>query len=166
MNKKKILIGTAAVALMALMISSVSAQCVDGGLTPGFWKNNARMWNASWWVDSDTVTPLDPDTKLVDYVYPFVLVEVDDDTTFIMALQFGGGPGLLGAEKILLRAAVAGILNNNSPAIDYPLWDYEIVDLVNAAIASGDRDAMLSLASELDGYNNLGLGVDLPMPGP
>jgi hypothetical protein len=156
MNKKKMLIGIAAVALLALMVSSVSAECCYGGLTPGFWKNNAINWGASWWVGAT------PSTTLAGY--GFVTNKVPGSTTFLEALQFGGGPGLAGAERILLRAAVAGILNNNSPEIAYPLWDYEIVDLVNAAIATEDRGEMLSLAFTLDGYNNL--GGSLPMPGP
>lgn len=42
MNKKKVLIGIAAVALLALMVSSASA--CNPGLTPGFWKNNLAVY--------------------------------------------------------------------------------------------------------------------------
>ena len=40
--KKKILIGIASVALLALMVGSASA-CVGPGLSPGFWKHNVGV---------------------------------------------------------------------------------------------------------------------------
>jgi len=78
------------------------------------------------------------------------------------ALKYKGGKGELGAARILLRAAVAGILNYeylgiDNPEFEYPMTLNEIVSQVNSAIASGDRDAMLDLKDEIDGYNNLGL---------
>jgi hypothetical protein len=67
-----------------------------------------------------------------------------------------GGPDLVGAEKILLRAAVAGILSASNPEVDYPSTVGDIITSVNAAIASADRDTMLDLAAQIDADNNLG----------
>jgi hypothetical protein len=72
------------------------------------------------------------------------------------ALRYPGGNGLPGAARILLRAAVAAVLNARSPAINYPLSVAQIQFAVNNALASGDRDTMLDLASSLDRNNNLG----------
>jgi hypothetical protein len=61
----------------------------------------------------------------------------------------------VGAEQILLRAAVAALLNSTS-GIGYPLSTAAIISEVNAAIATGDRDTILALAATLDSDNNLG----------
>jgi len=69
------------------------------------------------------------------------------------ALSFQGGPTLQDAKNILLRAAAAAYLS--SLAVDYPLTTAQVVSMVNAALASGDRDTILSVASTLDTNNNL-----------
>jgi hypothetical protein len=78
------------------------------------------------------------------------------DDTLLDALRYHGGSGLPGAARILLRAAVAAVLNAQSPDINYPLSLVQIQTAVNNALASGDRDTMLNLASALDNDNNLG----------
>ncbi|HSF43302.1 MAG TPA: hypothetical protein VLT87_26115, partial [Thermoanaerobaculia bacterium] len=65
-------------------------------------------------------------------------------------------PGTLGAAKILLRAAVAALLNAAHSGVDYPRTTAEIIADVNAALASNNRNTMLELASELDDDNNGG----------
>jgi hypothetical protein len=40
--------------------------------------------------------------------------------------------------------------------VNYPLTTAQVIAQVNAALASNDRSAMLTLASQLDSYNNLG----------
>ena len=77
-----------------------------------------------------------------------------DNFTLVQALSFQGGSGTTGAARILLRAAVAALLNASS--VDYPLTTAEVISMVNAALASGDRSTMLALASQLDKYNNYG----------
>jgi hypothetical protein len=72
------------------------------------------------------------------------------------ALSYQGGSGTRGAAQILLRAAVAALLNAASPNVDYPLTTAEVISQVNAALASNNRNTMLAFASRLDSYNNLG----------
>jgi hypothetical protein len=72
------------------------------------------------------------------------------------ALSFGGGPGALGGARILLRAAVASLLNAAHPDVNFPSTIAEVIADVNAALASGDRSTMLALAGALDADNNLG----------
>jgi hypothetical protein len=79
-------------------------------------------------------------------------------------LSFKGGSTVNGAAQILLRAAVAGLLN--SVKVGYPLTTAQVISQVNTALASCDRATILALASTIDGFNNLGCkdanGNDLP----
>jgi hypothetical protein len=79
-----------------------------------------------------------------------------DNRTLRQALSFGGGSGTTGAARILLRAAVAAMLNSAHPDVNYPRTTAEVIADVNAALASGNRTVMLDLAAELDADNNLG----------
>ena len=79
-----------------------------------------------------------------------------DNRTLLQALNFRGGSGTTGAARILLRTAVAALLNSAHPDVDYPRTTAEVIADVNAALASHDRSTMLALAAELDDDNNLG----------
>jgi hypothetical protein len=119
-----------------------------GGLTPGFWKNHLSSWVI--FVPSDSLAGV--------FDVPPALSGHD----LLDALKYKGGKGELGAARILLRAAVAGILNYeylgiDNPEFEYPMTLNEIVSQVNSALASGDRDIMLDLKDVLDDHNNLGL---------
>ena len=117
------------------------------GCTPGFWKNPKHFEH---WVD---YYPLD---KVGDV---FEIPGELPNSFFLssqflwFALQFGGGSGVFGAAKILLRAAVAAVLNAEHPDVSYFLTGGEIITAVNNALASLDRDTMLNLKDTLD-YNN------------
>jgi hypothetical protein len=79
----------------------------------------------------------------------------------LQALSFQGGSTLQGAEEILLRAAVAALLNScASSGVDYPLTTAQVITLVDDAIASGDRGTILGVAAALDGLNNLGCPIN------
>lgn len=79
-----------------------------------------------------------------------------DNRTLRQALSFQGGSSTTAAARILLRAAVAALLNSAQPDIDYPRTTAEVIADVNAALSSNNRSTMLTLASELDADNNLG----------
>ena len=79
-----------------------------------------------------------------------------DNVTLLQALSFNGGSGTSGAVRILLRAAVAALLNSAHPDVDYPRTTAEVIADVNAALAINNRSTMLNLATELDNDNNLG----------
>lgn len=78
------------------------------------------------------------------------------DATLLTALSFQGGPGVDGGKRILLKQAVAALLNSASGGVDYPLTTAQVTSQVTAALSSGDREIMLSLAATLDAYNNQG----------
>lgn len=76
--------------------------------------------------------------------------------SLLTALQGGGGSTLAGAEKILLRAAMAAVLNSSNGGVNYPLTTAEIITMTNNALATHNRNQILTLAAELDALNNLG----------
>ena len=109
------------------------------GCTPGFWKRHQAAWD---------LLSLDPYAPVSS-----VFSSYTGDMTLIEALQGGGGPGIAGKTKILLRAAVAGWLNINVYGADYPYAGSLVAD-VNAALASGSGSTMTALAAVIDAANN------------
>lgn len=113
------------------------------GCTPGYWKNHTSAWSVTGYSTSTLVGDV-----FVGSLY--------SGSTLGQAIEFGGGSGVAGAQKILLRASVAALLNAADPAVMYPLTVSEVVELVNTALASGNRDVILTLATDLDEMNNAG----------
>jgi hypothetical protein len=139
--------------LFALLLPVGQAGAVtigdDEGCTPGYWKNHAESWEE-----------YQPGKKLGDlWNFPASLSSFED-VTMLQALDGGGGPGVSGATKILMRAAVAAYLNAAHDGIGYPYRrftdPFNIELQVNNALASEDRDTILALATTLDNANNLG----------
>lgn len=116
------------------------------GCTPGYWKNHEAAWAGTGYSRGQTVESVFdvPDSLGMDNV------------TLIAALQGGGGSGLTGAAKILLRAGVASLLNAAHPGVSFAASPANVIADVNAALASGSRSTMLGLATELDNANNAG----------
>jgi hypothetical protein len=122
----------------------------EEGCTPGFWKQPQHL---DAWV---TYTPGQTLESVFDVPDAFGL----DSVTLLEALSFEGGPTTADAAEVLLRQAVAALLNAASPDVDYPLTEAEIIAQVNAALASEDRATILALAEELDTFNNLFCPLD------
>jgi hypothetical protein len=122
------------------------------GLTPGFWKG--RQHFDDWPEDYNPEMPLVNVFENVSQ-YP----ELDGDT-LLMALNYGGGNETVDMAKILLRAAVAAVLNTEHPEINYPLLIDDLIAEVNEALGSHNRDTMETLKDILDTYNNFH-GVEL-----
>lgn len=119
----------------------------DEGCSPGYWKNHPGSWSPTGYSTSQTV----------DSVFSGASAYSESTgASLLEALSFGGGPGLEGAAQILLRAAVAALLNAAHPGVDYPDTANQVVADVNVALASANRTTMLALASGLDAENNLG----------
>jgi hypothetical protein len=121
----------------------------DDGCTPGYWKNHTDNWEEA-----------TPDQSLLPFNFHTSL----GGMTFLQALGGGGGPGVAGAERILIRAAVAAYLNAAHEGLGFPWRRWQegldgrppLVPTVNQAFASGDRATMIALAERLDADNNLG----------
>jgi hypothetical protein len=114
------------------------------GCTPGYWKQPQHFgsWDGTGYERTNTLVEV-----FGEYALPGNLLQ---------ALSFRGGNSSDGAKQILLRAAVAAILNAGHPEINYPLEDTVIVNAVKQALQSGERVKMLDLAGDLDDENNLG----------
>ncbi|HLE84298.1 MAG TPA: hypothetical protein VJG13_08155, partial [Thermoanaerobaculia bacterium] len=120
----------------------------DQGCTPGYWKNHTDSWPPTGYSPSQAV---DGVFASVNTHFPTL-----GDATLLEALSFAGGSGAEGAAEILLRAAVAALLNAAHPGVAYPRTLASVIADVNAALATGSRDVMLTLAASLDADNNLG----------
>jgi hypothetical protein len=124
------------------------------GCTPGFWKNNARNWDAVAWVGYS------PDDLFSDVfgVAPFTIrgngKSTIDDPTLLQALD-ANGSGI----NLLARSAVAALLNASNPNISYAMSVAEVISAVQNAIASG-ADAIQALGEQLDYYNNAGCSIN------
>lgn len=121
------------------------------GCTPGYWKNHTDNW--------EETTP----SNLVGNLFSSAPASVST-LTLLEGLQAKGGSGVDGASRILTRAAVASWLNAAHEGLGFPWRRYDtgldgreaLVQAVNDAFASGDRQTMLALAAQLDDDNNLG----------
>jgi len=113
------------------------------GCTPGYFKQSQHF--SAWGSFTQT--------QSVSSVFSGAISSLASES-LLDALQGGGGPGLAGAETILLRAAVAALLNASNSGVSYALTVTQVVTEVNTALASGDRDTILLLASRLDAFNN------------
>lgn len=123
------------------------------GCTPGYWKQTQHFdsWVATGLKPTDAISSVFSKSSLYSLngkkLSTYKLVE---------GLDFQGGSDLSGAAQILLRAAIAADLNARSPGMNYPLTATQIVTAVNNALASGNRNTIIDLASQLDTNNNLG----------
>ena len=123
------------------------------GCTPGFWKQEQHF---QYWT-----APYAPST-VISTVFANAAgyttskgVNVGS-STLLQGLNFGGGPTVGDAAANLLRAGIAALLNAADSDVDYYLDVAGVISAVNTALASGDRNAMLTLAAELDFENNRG----------
>jgi hypothetical protein len=131
-----------------LWVGAPASATGSEGCTPGYWKNHTNSWGASGYSPNQTVKSVFP---AAGTHFPAL-----GNATLLQALSFQGGTGTVGAAKILLRAAVAGLLNISNPTIDYGGVKANFISRTNAALSSGSRDRMLHLATEFDTRNNQG----------
>jgi hypothetical protein len=116
------------------------------GCSPGYWKQRHHQDS---WVGYEPGQTLE---SVFDVPDAYGL----DDVRLLDALSFRGGSSDAAAARILLRQAVAALLNASNPDVDYALTTAEVVADVNAALATGERATILQLAEELDRLNNAG----------
>jgi uncharacterized repeat protein (TIGR01451 family) len=125
------------------------------GCTPGFWKNNAVNWEAVAWGP----TGFEPSDEFFDVFGVHITVKVGKqsitDPTLLEALNAQGG-GI----NALARHAVAALLNSAQPEVEYPMTTAEVIDAVQDAVNSGNKNLIESTKNELAENNELGCGVD------
>jgi hypothetical protein len=136
------------------LFRSSSATCdveIPGmsGCTPGFWKNHTDCWAC-----------YSTGTYISDvFTIPAPLSDLGDDT-LLKALSYKGGRSVEAKARILLRHAVAALLNACDPDVDYPLTVVGVIGEVNEALATLNKGEILSLKRTLDDYNNYGCPID------
>jgi len=128
----------------------ITAGIWAGGCSPGFWKNHLDAWGLTGYSPAGTVE------DVFDVPDDYGL----DTDSLLTALQYRGGDDAAGGAEILLRAAVAALLNAAHPGVEYPRSGGDVTNSVNSALASGARETMVALADELDFDNNLGCPLE------
>ena len=132
-----------------------------GACTPGYWRNHTGQGRGNQ-QNSWAVTGYSPDALLIS-IWPELNQAPYNGNpqrmhqdSLLDGITYGGGGGAVGGARILIRAAMASLLNIAYPDFAYPEYsstDALIAD-VAAALNSLDRSTMLNLADKLDGYNN------------
>ena len=151
-----LLLGSLVGAMLATALPAAAVTVgTTEGCTPGYWKQSQHFDSWQEYSPNQTISSAFPGLS------PTLLSRYGS-TTLLQALNFQGGTGVAGAERILLRAAVAALLNAAYDPLAYP-WQRNgsqyrppLVSTVVNALNSGDRTRMLNLAAQLDRDNNLG----------
>ena len=161
----------------------VAGQTVEGTVTneqqylaytPGFWKNHGpsapsghNAWvYTTYTVTQEVCTPF-PAACSTEAFWDETGTAVFGKVNLFDALSLQGGRDAIGGAEILLRHAVAALLNADligylddqgllGGFLPYPKTVAEVISEVNAALETGDRQTMLDLAAELDKINNGG----------
>ena len=128
--------------------------------TPGYWKMHSDLWLQYAGIDPyakvSTIftVPGNYTLKISSKKNGTTMKLVD--CTLLQGVGFLGDTSLSGGAQILLRAAIAAVLNASATnsGTTYRYTVAEIQGLVNTALASQNRAKMITLAAELDGYNN------------
>ena len=138
----------AAVSLIAAAPGHTWNEEATEGCTPGYWKQSQHFhsWDAAGYSTTQTIG------SVFSNASAFGL----NNYTLLEGLSFEGGNSTKDAAKILLRAAIAAVLNSAHPTVDYAMSTADVVAAVNAALTSDDRNAIISLGLQLDTENNRG----------
>jgi hypothetical protein len=116
------------------------------GCTPGYWKNHHFAWAPTGYC---------PET-LVGAVFDLALFGELGSETLGEALHWHGGRDTIDKARNLIKHATAALLNAAHPDVDYVRAEMDIIDDVNAALASNDKHVMNALKDALDMDNNSG----------
>jgi hypothetical protein len=136
----------------------------EQGCTPGYWKNRGVTtgdWAETGYTTSQTVGSV--------FSVPGALA-AHGNASLLAALDFGGGNGVSGGASILLRAAVAALLNAAHDEVAYGMTAAAVISQVNDALTKGAstdrqwRERMLTLAATLDTLNNAGCPLGAMRP--
>jgi hypothetical protein len=74
--------------------------------------------------------------------------------TFLQAVEGHGGPGLQGAQDLLIRSGITALLNAAHPDVAYALPMIDVLQLAFDALASSDQATILATSEKFDSLNN------------
>jgi hypothetical protein len=123
------------------------------GCTPGYWKQSQHYdsWTATGYNPGDAISTVFTFPASPSYTVNALPM---GGFTLVQGLGFKGGNDLSGKAQILIRAAIAAVLNASNSSIQYGMSKTDIINKVNAALAGGDATAITNLGTQLDGLNN------------
>lgn len=125
------------------------------GRTPGYWKNHSEAWTSGYGTTAliKNVFAL-PSTLLSSGILDLDSNKSDDN--LIAGLAYKGGSTLKGGAQILLRAAIAALLNEAYYGADFPIATSpaDLIAQVNVVLGTADRSQYITFASYLDSWNN------------
>lgn len=125
----------------------------EEGCTIGFWKNHLKKWCATGYSPWDKVGDV--------FILPDEMASLADKTLY-EALRLKGGSQLTDKAALLLKQAVAAVLNAAHPNVEYGIIDpLAVIDAVNVALATLDAGQIMDLQGALDELNN----SDCPLSG-
>jgi len=154
MKKVKSFLAIGCLSILLLAGMNVATACEPSeGLTPGYWKNHTDDW-----------VEYSPEQTLIS-VFPFLPDDFEQkDKTLLEALSFKGGKDLNAAIRLLMKQAVAALLNIAHPDITYeidlnnPEWGLlYFTERVLTNYGGTDREYILSFKDALDEWNNYGV---------
>jgi uncharacterized repeat protein (TIGR01451 family) len=126
------------------------------GRTPGFWKNKPEAWAGLGYTNSQTIRSVfTVPTELLKSGLLDISAPAGEDT-LNQGLSYRGGTNLSGSFQILMRAAIAALLNEAYYGVYYPgaTSTTALIAEVNSVLATKSRTSYLTLAATLDNWNN------------
>lgn len=117
------------------------------GCTPGYWRQEHHFDS---WVDYAPADLFSDAFARVIEISAGGRSTINNPTLLEAVWASGGGV------NALARHAVAALLNASTPDVDYPYSVDDVIDMVQAAIDSGDKDQIEDTKDLLDIANNLG----------
>ena len=126
------------------------------GRTPGYWKNHPTSWPNPYLTTQKVQDVFTIPSCLKNAAGNLDLTKPSGKDTLIQALDYQGGTNLKGKAQILLRAAVAGLLNERLFGADYPphASTTALIQDVNATLATCNGGQYTTKAAVLDFWNN------------
>lgn len=118
--------------------------CHDQGCNVSFWQTHTDKWV--------TIGPWSHLNLLFSGADLYQL----GGTTLLNALAWNVLPiKVRDAAKMLLREGIAARLNISNPDISYHLTTFQVTEMVNNALASGNLLTIVQVTKTLNNYNNL-----------
>lgn len=125
------------------------------GRTPGFWKNRPQAWISGYTPNQNIQDIFAIPTRFLKSGVLDIITPSGKDR-LIDGLSYRGGTNLDGSFQILMRAAIAALLNEAYYGDYYPgaTSTAALITQINGVLALENRSMYLALATTLDGWNN------------
>ena len=125
------------------------------GRTPGYWKNHPSDWPTPY-ATGNFIQSVFTIPAVLTNAGVLDLDRSSGRDTLLNGLSYRGGSALSGGAQILMRAAIASLLNETYYGADFPIatGPADLIAQVNAVLATQSRAQYVTFASYLDYWNN------------